>query len=849
MIIYGNKNQKGVGGKASGLYNLREMGLQVPDFLVIPYENFRVCIAENKDEETVKAALLNYELPPKDQIQLNKILKEWNFPQEPVVVRSSVLDEDGKRNAFPGMMDTFLNISTVADLKQAIAKCAASAWSPRVMEYRRQYDLSLQPKPAVIIQRQINPDASGVLFSTFPEYPQEMAIHAVYGFGEGLMNGSAEGDEFYFERSTGNLHRKNILTKEFYLERGEGSGLIKLPLDVKKQHISCLEPQVLEQLFASASTAEKIAGHPLDIEFAVKDKEIFFLQARPITREIPAIVVYDNSNIQESYCGVTTPLTFSFASRAYKTVYRQTMQVLGIPGRKILAHDAILSNLLGLVKGRIYYNINNWYRGLQLLPSFRQNKADMELMMGLEEPVDLVEDVEKSLSEKIKILPGLLLNYSRLWLKFKKLPELVPAFQENFSRYYTAFYKEEFQTLNSSEFLQKKNDLDENLLNSWSIPIINDFNVMMVNGAVMRGLRKAGITRPEEFITRYLCGDPEIESTQPTLAMINLAETAQQYPGLRELIISFPEDLHTTIERDHPEFYKKVTAFIHQYGDRTVGELKLETFTMRVRPQIFYKYLRNFLAGEKIATADLGKVKAEAEKELETLLQKRSFLFKRKLHKDLKKLKLAIRYRENMRLERTRLFGMYRQVYRARGRALVEDGRLETVEDVFYLTEDELIDLNEAANLKQLIAERKEEFSRYRKQEVPSRVIVPSPPKQEDIAIEETGILKGQGCYPGQVSGEVILIKDPGDSLDVNGKIICALRTDPGWAALFPTCKGVLIEKGSSLSHSVILLRELGIPTIINIPNLCSRLASGDRVKMDAASGEIIRGEAMAAAH
>jgi len=87
----------------------------------------------------------------------------------------------------------------------------------------------------------------------------------------------------------------------------------------------------------------------------------------------------------------------------------------------------------------------------------------------------------------------------------------------------------------------------------------------------------------------------------------------------------------------------------------------------------------------------------------------------------------------------------------------------------------------------------------------------------------------------------VIIIKDPGDSLDVNGKIICALRTDPGWAALFPTCKGVLIEKGSSLSHSVILLRELGIPTIINIPNLCSRLESGESVRMDAASGEIIR--------
>ena len=842
MILRGSKHNKGTGGKASGLYRLIEMGLKVPDFLVIPYENFETAIPASQKPEQAIESLLKYELPQEDIEELKRILKGWNFPQEAVVVRSSVLDEDGKKNAFPGMMDSFLNISTFKDLQLAIAKCAASAWAPRAMVYRQQQGLSLKPKPAVIIQKQIDPDASGVIFSTFPEYPQEMAIHAVYGFGEGLMNGTAEGDEFYYEKSTGILHREQLSVKSFALQRAEGKGLEKIPLPPEKQEMACLEREVLDKLFKAATAAEKIAGYPLDIEFAVKNSEIYFLQARPVTQKIPEIVVYDNSNIQESYCGVTTPLTFSFASRAYKTVYLQTMQMLGIPEKKVREHDAILSNLLGLVKGRIYYNINNWYRGLQLLPSFQQNKADMELMMGLEEPVDLVEDVEKSLSEKLKILPGLLVNYSRLWLKFQKLPKLVPAFQKNFQKHYSEFYKKEFHILGQEEFLQKKKDLDENLLDSWSIPIINDFNVMMVNGAVMRRLKKAGIVRPEEFITRYLCGDEEIESTQPTKAMLTLAEIALQDRALKVLILDLPDDLHQRIERDNPEFFEMVSALLNQYGDRTVGELKLETMTMRVNPAIFYKYLRNFLAGEKISAPDLNKVKAAAEAELQLALEKKSFLFKRSLKKDLKKLQLAIRYRENMRLERTRLFGMYRQLYRARGKSLADSGMLESGEDVFYLLEEELTDLNETSNLIQLVTERKEEFARYRKQEVPSRVIIPSPPKEEMEAPEENGIFKGQGCYPGQVSGEIILIKDPGDSLDVNGKIICALRTDPGWAALFPTCKGVLIEKGSSLSHSVIMLRELGIPTIINVPGLCNRLQSGEWVRMDAGSGEIRKG-------
>jgi pyruvate,water dikinase len=84
-----------------------------------------------------------------------------------------------------------------------------------------------------------------------------------------------------------------------------------------------------------------------------------------------------------------------------------------------------------------------------------------------------------------------------------------------------------------------------------------------------------------------------------------------------------------------------------------------------------------------------------------------------------------------------------------------------------------------------------------------------------------------------------VVITDPGSDLDVTGKIICALRTDPGWAALFPTCLGVLIEKGSSLSHSVILLRELALPTIINVPRLTGSLRSGQWVRMDGTTGEI----------
>lgn len=87
----------------------------------------------------------------------------------------------------------------------------------------------------------------------------------------------------------------------------------------------------------------------------------------------------------------------------------------------------------------------------------------------------------------------------------------------------------------------------------------------------------------------------------------------------------------------------------------------------------------------------------------------------------------------------------------------------------------------------------------------------------------------------------MVVITDPtrADLGAVRGRIVAALRTDPGWGVLLPGCRAVLIERGSALSHSVILLRELGIPTIINVPGLTHYLRSGQRVYLDGRTGAI----------
>ena len=115
------------------------------------------------------------------------------------------------------------------------------------------------------------------------------------------------------------------------------------------------------------------------------------LQARPVTRISeygPAAgnrLVWDNSNIIESYSGVTTPMTFSFIRRAYTIVYHCFAEVMGISPKKVQASRHVFENMLGLIRGRVFYNIQNWYRLIQLFPGFQYNAQFMESMMGLKE--------------------------------------------------------------------------------------------------------------------------------------------------------------------------------------------------------------------------------------------------------------------------------------------------------------------------------------------------------------------------------------------------------------------------------------------------------------------------------
>ncbi|MHA3772205.1 PEP-utilizing enzyme [Verrucomicrobiota bacterium sgz303538] len=220
-----------------------------------------------------------------------------------------------------------------------------------------------------------------------------------------------------------------------------------------------------------------------------------------------------------------------------------------------------------------------------------------------------------------------------------------------------------------------------------------------------------------------------------------------------------------------------------------------------------------------------------------------------------------VRNRENLRFDRTKLFGWVRRVFVELGRRFEARGILENSRDVFYLELNEVLGVVEGTattiDLLGLVRVRKAEFQRYRETPAPADRLTTRGPvaftpeetlrgASPELTVDATGTpsveeRKGLGCCPGVVRGRVRVVSDPRDAVLQPGEILVAERTDPGWVILFPMVSGLLVERGSLLSHSAIVSRELGLPGIVSIPHLTSWLRTGDEVVMDGTTGVLKR--------
>lgn len=886
-LLYSNQDssKSQIGGKGANLYKLKTV-VNVPNWFTIPADLFSLFI-EQADigseidatlhkmfdltgaqmSEEITALICGASFPEMLRDEIVAAVRE-NF-RGAVSVRSSAADEDGSDHSFAGMHESFLWVSGDDEIISSIQKVWASAYSERAILYRIKNGLAVHPVPmAVIIQEMVDSYCSGVVFTADPATgdPHKIVVSSLFGLGEGLVSAGLESDHFYYDKESGETE-ETCAMKSSQIVRSE-TGVSELPLPGELKLIPSLTTEQLQKVVSVALQIESLFRRPQDIEFSFnQDGELFILQSRDITTVNeygPAAgnrQVWDNSNIIESYSGVTSPMTFSFIRNAYAVVYTCFSEVMGISSKVIEENQIVYRNMLGLFSGQVYYNLINWYRLVKQFPGYNYNKEFMESMMGVKFRDETPDEEKRSsfLRRWFIELPKLLRLLGSLISKFVSLKRTVPQFNNHFNTHYSRWEAMDFSQKAPFELMSVYREMEEKLLRNWKVPIINDFYVMVFYGVLKKLCVSWCGDQNGALQNNLICGEGDIASTEPTKILMNLARDIKTDPELEKLFLTKkPDELYTFVETADSgiELREGVDHYLNLYGFRCMNELKLEEPSLHETPEFIYQMLSNYVAmNDEALDPDLMN---EREQNIRINAEKEAFsripFYKRGLFKlVLKHARTGVKNRENMRFARTKIYGTLRILINAVADDFYREFLIEAKEDIYYLTIDELWDFiggtAVTTNLRGLIELRRDEFERYRANpdqdehfETYGTAYVKNLFKnraKKEVTESEDGSIRGVPCSPGVVKGVARVIKSPRDDVKLNGEILIASRTDPGWVPLYPSVSGIVIERGSILSHSAIVAREMGIPAIVGVPELLNRIKDGDLIEIDGGSGEI----------
>lgn len=299
-----------------------------------------------------------------------------------------------------------------------------------------------------------------------------------------------------------------------------------------------------------------------------------------------------------------------------------------------------------------------------------------------------------------------------------------------------------------------------------------------------------------------------------------------------------------------------VLDYIDRYGFRCMSEMKLEQKDLHQEPSLFFVFLKNLINCGQTDIHEYEEREKSIRRNAEALLEKNLSGLKKIVYKwSLKHARKAVMNRENTRFARTRIYGVVRSMFYAIGEDFAKTNIIDKKEDIFYLSFQELKGAmegtNAVINLRLLIDVRKKEYERYKDIEPAPRFMTRGPvywnnihtEKEVEVVFDESTLLpnqmKGTPCSPGEVIGIIKVIMGPEDDMTLNGEILVTDRTDPGWIPLYPSLSGLLVERGGLLSHSAIVAREMGLPTVVGVKGLTKKLKSGMKVKMNGETGLI----------
>ncbi|MDF2145992.1 phosphoenolpyruvate synthase [Knoellia sp. p5-6-4] len=294
-----------VGGKGANLGELAGAGLPVPAGFVITAQAYLQAMEEAGVREAMQAAASAVDVDSAEALssasaRLQQMVHSAGLPapleravldaygrldEGRVAVRSSATAEDAASTSFAGMNETFTNVSGGPELLARVVDCWASLFGPRVVAYRATHRLAEEPAIAVVVQRMVDSDASGVMFTADPATGDRgtVVVEAAYGLGEVVVGGQVSPDTYVVAKDGPRIRQVHIGTKAEQIVRGPDGHDQRLPVPADLQGRRVLDDDAVLTLARMAMQIENHYGTPQDVEFAIEGGQTWVVQSRPIT--------------------------------------------------------------------------------------------------------------------------------------------------------------------------------------------------------------------------------------------------------------------------------------------------------------------------------------------------------------------------------------------------------------------------------------------------------------------------------------------------------------------------------------------------------------------------------------
>jgi len=853
-----------VGGKGASLARMARAGLPVPPgFQITTYAYRRFvranCLAEailsaaaqaraddpatlDRASAQIQSLVAQSTLPDDIAALIRQSYGELGAGDPAVAVRSSATAEDLPGMSFAGQQETYLNVCGAEHVLAAVKRCWGSLWTARALGYRARQgippeDLSI----AVVVQQLVPADVAGVLFTANPVTGarDQMTINAAWGLGEAIVGGQVTPDTIIVDKQTGAIESLHIADKDVMTVRLP-EGTREEPVPTEKRRQAALPPAQAAELARLGVEIEQLYGQPMDIEWAMCDKRIFIVQARPITTlpeprptlewKLPrARVRYARSSVIELLPDPLSPLFATLALPLWNEALSAKMQALGL--ERPFAGNFLL------------VTINEY--------------AYIEFGLSAWQSARLLAALPKLLPRLVRLLRAAQARWAE---------EARP----HYANVVGAWAARDLATTPSAELLASAREIVKAAASHYVCIQTGILPVANLSETAFTSVYNRLIKRKSEppaltFVLGFDSAPIQAEKSLYDLASWarTQAELCAYLEGSRskDIVVACESQSAPIADAESWRgFTSRFGEHLNRFG-HAIYDLDFAKGVPADDPAPLLETLKFFLHGPARSPHERQAAAALAREQATQAVLARLKGLRLRLFRSL--VQSAQRYaplREDALADVGLGWPLLRRMLGEVGRRMVAAGAIAERDDLFWVKCDEVEAAARALDAGQpaehyggVVAARRATWERERKVTPP--VSLPSKGSFRVLGIDvsrwmpaRTGqavgdVIKGVGASPGRVVGVARVIHGPEEfDLMQPGDILVAKITTPAWTPLFALASGVVTDVGGPLSHSSIVAREYHIPAVLGTGVATDRVRSGQHITADGDAGVVTIG-------